>query len=430
MKRKFLSIFGLSYFVSVGYMDPGNWATDIAAGSKFGHELIWVLVMSNIIAILLQTLTIYLTKYSNLDLAELCREKYSKYTGYILWLFAQIAIIATDLAELLGSAIALKLLFKIPLLIGILITVLDVFIIMFLENKGFKKLQAIVVALVLTITIAFIVELAIVGIDPVAIALGLEPKLSNFESLILATGMVGATIMPHNLYMQSGLLKRNRKTIDLKSEIKDLIIALNLALIVNASLLILSAQVFHKAGYNHVASIEQAYVLLIPLVGVKFASGIFGFALLLSGQASTITGTLAGQIVMEGFLKINIRADVLRIVTRLCAMVPTVILIIIFGEKEVDNLLILSQVVLSLQLPFALVPLLMGVKDEKLMDGYKVNRLFYTLCQLSVLVITGLNMILVMQATYKVTNNYTISIIVVSIVLGYIYHLIKNYQKS
>lgn len=430
MKKKFLSIFGLSYFVSVGYMDPGNWATDIAAGSTFGHELIWVLIMANIIAILLQSLTIYLTKYSNLDLAELCRKKYPKITGHILWLFAQIAIIATDLAELLGSAIALKLLFGIPIVIGVMITVLDVFLIMFLENKGFKKLQAIVVVLVLTITIAFILELSIIGIDPVAIATGLRPEITNFESLILATGMIGATIMPHNLYMQSGLLKRNRESINLKSEIKDLIIALNMALIVNVSILILSAQVFYKAGYNQVASIEQAYVLLIPLVGVKLASGLFGFALLLSGQASTITGTLAGQIVMEGFLKINVRAEVLRIVTRLCAMVPTLILIIIFGEQQVDNLLIFSQVILSLQLPFALIPLLVGVKDESLMDGYKVNRLFYLLCQLSVLIITALNMILVMQTTYKVTDNYAISLVVVAIILGFIYHLIRNYQRD
>ncbi len=430
MKKKFLSIFGLSYFVSVGYMDPGNWATDIAAGSAFGHELIWVLIMANIIAILLQSLTIYLTKYSNLDLAELCRKKYSKITGHILWLFAQIAIIATDLAELLGSAIALKLLFGIPIVIGVMITILDVFLIMFLENKGFKKLQAIVVVLVLTITIAFILELSIIGIDPVAIATGLRPEITNFESLILATGMIGATIMPHNLYMQSGLLKRNRDSINLRSEIKDLIIALNMALIVNASILILSAQVFYKAGYNQVASIEQAYVLLIPLVGVKLASGLFGFALLLSGQASTITGTLAGQIVMEGFLKINVRAEVLRIITRLCAMVPALILIIIFGEQQVDNLLIFSQVILSLQLPFALVPLLVGVKDEALMDGYKVNRLFHLLCQLSVLIITALNMILVMQTTYKVTDNYAISLVVVAMILGFIYHLIRNYQRD
>ncbi len=428
MRKKFLSIFGLSYFVSVGYMDPGNWATDLAAGSQYGYKLIWVLVMSNIIAIILQSLTIYLTKYTNLDLAELCKEKYSKTIKYILWFLAQVAIVATDLAELLGSAVALKLLFNIPILIGVLITVLDVFLIMFLENKGFKYLHAIIVTLVLTITLCFIVELVMVGISVPELTQGLVPQIPDYNALLIAIGMIGATIMPHNLYMQSGMLKRYKDEINLKNEIRDLIIALNGALIVNGAILILAAQVFNKSGYQDVASIEQAYVLLSPLVGLKASALLFGFALLLSGQASTITGTLAGQVVMEGFLDVKIDPKKLRLITRLCAIIPAMIVIMIFGEKEVDDLLILSQVILSFQLPFALIPLVMGIRDTELMQGFKVKRWLYIASICSIVVISGLNILLVIETIMKLTGNYVLTVGGLFLLLYSLVSLIRKYE--
>ncbi len=430
MRKKFLSIFGLSYFVSVGYMDPGNWATDLAAGSQYGYKLIWVLVMSNIIAIILQSLTIYLTKYTNLDLAELCKEKYSKTIKYILWFLAQVAIVATDLAELLGSAVALKLLFNIPILIGVVITVLDVFLIMFLENKGFKYLHAIIVTLVLTITLCFIIELVMVGISVPELTQGLVPQIPDYNALLIAIGMIGATIMPHNLYMQSGMLKRYKEEINLKAEIRDLIIALNGALIVNGAILILAAQVFNKSGYQDVASIEQAYVLLSPLVGLKASALLFGFALLLSGQASTITGTLAGQVVMEGFLDVKIDPKKLRLITRLCAIVPAMVVIMIFGEKEVDNLLILSQVILSFQLPFALIPLVMGIRDTDLMQGFKVKRWLYIASIGSIIIISGLNILLVIETIMKLTGNYVLTAGGLFLLLYSLISLIRKYELT
>ncbi len=423
MKNKFTKIFGLSFFVSVGYMDPGNWATDIAAGSQFGYKLIWVIVVSNIIAILLQSLTVVGVKYSGYDLAETCKLTYGKKTKYVLWLLAQIAIIATDLAELLGSAIALKLLFNIPLMIGVLITILDVFLILFLENKGFKKLQAIVVALVLTITLSFILEIFIVGLDVKQLAFGLIPQIDNYNALILTIGIIGATIMPHNLYMQSGLIKRERANISIKEEVKDLIIALNLAMIVNCSIMILSAQVFNQNGYTEVASIETAYYLLAPLVGLKASALLFGFALLLSGQASTITGTLAGQIVMEGFLDKKVDIKVLRFVTRLCAMIPTLILLAIFGEGEVDNLLIGSQVILSLQLPFAIIPLIASLQNSHFMHGYKLNKFIMISALISAFVIIGLNLILVIQSIVYIFHNIVFATIIVGIIVWFMGYL-------
>ncbi|MFV0287929.1 MAG: Nramp family divalent metal transporter [Mycoplasmatales bacterium] len=424
MKKKFFTLFGLSFFVSVGYLDPGNWATDIAAGSEFGYKLIWVIVLANIIAIILQSLTIILVKYSDYDLAEICRIRYGKKTMYLLWILAQIAIIATDLAELLGSAIALNLLFKIPIAIGVLITVLDVFLILFLENKGFNKLQGIIIALVLTITGAFIIELCLAGFDLQQFTVGLVPTIPNYDALILVTGIIGATIMPHNLYMQAGLVKRNLQNFNLKTEIIQLIFALNLALIVNCSILILSAQVFHANGFTAVASIEQAYLLLAPLVGIKAAALLFGFALLLSGQASTITGTLSAQIVMEGFLQRKFDPKVLRIVTRLCAMIPTLILLYIFGDSEVNKLLILSQVILSLQLPFAIIPLIVAVTDQKFMQNYTISKLLLGVAGISALFIIILNLLLVAQTAYHIFNSLLIVIFILGLIIYFMKHLI------
>lgn len=424
MKKKFLSLFGLSYFVSVGYMDPGNWATDIAAGSQFGYKLIWVIVIANIIAILLQSLTIIGVKYSKYDLAETCKLRYGAYTKYILWFFAQIAIIATDLAELLGSAIALKLLFNIPLLIGVVITVFDVFLILILEGRGFSKLQGIVVALVLTITISFVIELGIVGVDFTQLLFGLSPHIENYNALILTTGIIGATIMPHNLYMQSGLVKNNKAEISVKKEVKELIIALNMAMVVNCAILILSAQVFNLNGYTEVASIETAYILLTPLVGLKISALLFGFALLLSGQASTITGTLSGQIVMEGFLERKIDPKILRVITRLCAMIPTLILLGIYGEGEVDNLLIASQVILSLQLPFAIIPLIVAISDTRFMNGFKLQARVKIPAIISALVIVALNILLVANSAYNMFHSGVMALVILSLIIGFMLHLI------
>lgn len=431
--KKLISLFGLGYFVSVGYMDPGNWSTDIAAGAEFGYQLLWVLIVSNIIAIVLQTFTIYLGIYSGKDLAEVCKEKYPKPLRMILFILTQIAIIATDLAELLGSAVALNLLFNIPIMYGVIITVLDVFIILLLEGRGFEKLHAIIVVLVLTITACFSIELLYAQPNPVEVSTGLIPHLENMKALFIAIGMIGATIMPHNLYMQSGLVKDvkvdNDKDQVVKKQIIDLIIALFIALIVNGGILILSSAVFHSTGNTSVASIQTAYELLTPLMGVKVASLLFAFALLLSGQASTITGTLSGQIVMNGFLNLKISATKMRLFTRICAIVPALFVIGIYGSAEVDNLLILSQVVLSLQLPFAIIPLIIAVNDHDLMNKFKVNRYLTIFAIISGAVICILNMILVINIVFNLSHSLLFTFIVVVVILYLLILLKTKYIK-
>ncbi len=356
---------GPAFMVSVGYMDPGNWATDLAGGAQFGYKLIWVILLANLMAILFQTLSARLGIVSGRDLAQACRDHYPKPINYILWIFTEIAIAATDLAEVLGSAVGLYLLFGIPLLWGVLITTFDVLILMVLMSFGIRKMEAFIFALVATIGICFAFEMFLSKPDLAAITTGFVPTAMSPGALYIALGIIGATVMPHNLYLHSALVQsRNieRTNAGIKEANKfnliDSIVALNAAFLVNASILILAAAVFFTSGHSEIASIIDAHALLAPLLGNSFAPVAFGIALLAAGQSSTITGTFAGQIVMEGFIGLKIRPWLRRLITRLLAIIPAVIVIKISGRSSVDTLLVLSQVVLSLQLPFALIPLL------------------------------------------------------------------------
>lgn len=378
--RKILAFFGPAYLISVGYMDPGNWATDLAGGSQFGYALIWVLLMSNIMALLLQSLSARLGIVTQRDLAQASRETYSKFVNYILYFLAEIAIAACDLAEVLGMAIGLNLLFDISLINGVFITVLDTFLLLFLINKGIRKMEAFIIALVAIIGCSFIFEMIFAQPEVSKIITGLVPSLPNDTALYIAIGIIGATVMPHNLYLHSSLVqtrKFDRSKQGVKQALKynfiDSTIALNLAFFVNAAILILAAATFHKNGYFEVAEIQDAHQLLAPLLGTKWAPILFAVALIAAGQSSTITGTLAGQIVMEGYLNLRIQPWVRRILTRLIAIVPAVIVISIFGEGVTGKLLILSQVILSLQLGFAIIPLIHFVSDKSKMKGFHIS---------------------------------------------------------
>jgi manganese transport protein len=379
--RKILAFFGPAYLISVGYMDPGNWATDLAGGSQFGYSLLWVLLMSNMMALLLQSLSARLGIVTQRDLAQASRETYSKFINYILYFLAEIAIAACDLAEVLGMAIGINLLFGIPLIEGVMITVLDTFLLLFLINKGIRKMEAFIIALVLVIGVSFIFEMFFA--QPVLgdVIYGLIPSMPNETALYIAIGIIGATVMPHNLYLHSSLVqtrKFDRTTAGIKQALKynfiDSTIALNLAFFVNAAILILAAATFYKAGMYEVAEIQDAHKFLAPLLGTKWAPILFAVALIAAGQSSTITGTLAGQIIMEGYLNLRIQPWVRRIITRLIAIIPAVVVISIFGEGVTGKLLILSQVILSLQLGFAIIPLIHFVSDKSKMRGFHISR--------------------------------------------------------
>jgi manganese transport protein len=368
---------GPAFMVSVGYMDPGNWATDLAGGARFGYKLIWVILLANLMAILFQALSARLGIVYGRDLAQACRDHYSKTINFILWIICEVAIAACDLAEVLGSAIGLYLLFKIPLLWGVLITTFDVLLLMLLMSFGIRKMEAFILALVATIGICFGIEVFFSNPNYLEAASGLIPTPMNMEGLFISLGIIGATVMPHNLYLHSALVQsRNvsRTTTGLKEANKfnliDSVVALNAAFFVNAAILIVAAAVFFKNGYNNVASIIDAHALLAPLLGTKAAPIIFGIALLAAGQSSTITGTFAGQIVMEGFVGLKMRPWMRRLTTRLIAIIPTVIVIKFSGDHAVDSLLIFSQVILSLQLPFALIPLLHFTSNRKKMGEF------------------------------------------------------------
>jgi manganese transport protein len=378
--RKILAFFGPAYLISVGYMDPGNWATDIAGGSQFGYALIWVLLMSNIMALLLQSLSARLGIVTQRDLAQASRETYSKFVNYILYFLAEIAIAACDLAEVLGMAIGLNLLFNISLIDGVIITVLDTFLLLFLINKGIRKMEAFIITLVVIIGVSFICEMIFAQPEMGKIAAGLIPSLPGEAALYIAIGIIGATVMPHNLYLHSSLVqtrKFDRTKTGVKQALKynfiDSAIALNLAFFVNAAILILAAATFYKNGMFDVAEIQDAHKFLEPLLGTKWAPILFAVALIAAGQSSTVTGTLAGQIIMEGYLNLRIRPWVRRILTRLIAIVPAVIVITIFGEGITGKLLILSQVILSLQLGFAIIPLIHFVSDKGKMKGFHIG---------------------------------------------------------
>ncbi|CAN5252020.1 Nramp family divalent metal transporter [soil metagenome] len=358
--RRFL---GPAALVSVGYMDPGNWATDIEAGATFGYKLLWVLVAANIMAVLVQTLATRLGVVTGLDLAQACRQLYAKPVALMLWFMAEVAIIACDLAEIIGAAIALKLLFNVPLVIGAVLTVFDVFLVLALQRFGVRLLEAIVATLVFTIAVCFGIEIWLSRPSVPGIVGGLMPSLSH-ASLYIAISMVGATVMPHNLYLHSSLVKSRPVANNVPAQrsalryyLVDTVLALNLALLVNAAILILAATVFASRGMA-VSDRSEAFRLLEPLLGTSIASVLFAVALLCAGQSSTLTGALAGQIIMEGFLQLKLSPALRRLVTRLIAVIPAVIVLSIYGEEGTMPLLIGSQVVLSLQLPFALVPLI------------------------------------------------------------------------
>lgn len=396
--RKILAFLGPAYLVSVGYMDPGNWATDIAGGSQFGYSLLWVLLMSNLMALLLQSLSARLGIVTQRDLAQASRETYSKFTNYILYFLAEIAIAACDLAEVLGMAIGINLLFDIPLIEGVLITVLDTFLLLFLINKGIRKMEAFIIVLVAIIGFSFIFEMIFAEPELDKVMYGLIPSMPNSAALYIAIGIIGATVMPHNLYLHSSLVqtrKFDRTPAGIKQALKynfiDSTIALNLAFFVNAAILILAAATFYKNGMFEVAEIQDAHQFLEPLLGTKWAPILFAVALIAAGQSSTVTGTLAGQIVMEGYLNLRIQPWVRRIITRLIAIVPAVVVILIYGESVTGKLLILSQVILSLQLGFAIIPLIHFVSDKSKMKGFHISKTTQVAAWIIALIIVSLN---------------------------------------
>ncbi|MEO5493759.1 MAG: Nramp family divalent metal transporter [Sphingomonas sp.] len=376
--RRAMAFVGPGYLVAVGYMDPGNWATDLAGGSAFGYTLLAVVLLSSLMAILLQTLSARLGIAAGLDLAQACRQRYSRPVSAVLWLLCELAIIACDLAEVLGTAIALKLLFGLPLLAGVLITAFDVMLLLALQRFGFRKLEAFVATLLIVIAGCFAYELWLARPDWGAVAGGFVPTgqiVTNPAMLYIAIGILGATVMPHNLYLHSSVVQtraveRDDKRGAIRFATMDTVIALSFALLINAAILILAAATFHVAGRTDVADIEEAHRLLSPMLGAGAASVVFALALLASGQNSTITGTLAGQIVMEGFLDIRLPVWLRRIVTRAIAIVPAALVIALVGEGATTNLLVLSQVVLSLQLPFAVIPLVAFTGDRTLMGEF------------------------------------------------------------
>ncbi|MDX2239384.1 MAG: Nramp family divalent metal transporter [Leptolyngbyaceae cyanobacterium bins.302] len=405
--RKMLAFAGPGYLVSVGYMDPGNWATDIAGGSRFGYTLLSVILLSNLMAILLQSLCVRLGVATGKDLAQACRDYFSPRISFMLWVLCEIAIAACDLAELLGSAIALHLLFGIPLIWGVCITALDVLVLLFLQGKGFRYVEAIVILLVAMVGICFGAEILFSRPDVGGILRGYLPNreiLRNPEMLYIAIGILGATVMPHNLYLHSSIVQTrawqptpHKKWEAIKFCTIDSTVALSFALFINSAILIVAAATFHFSGYHEVAEIQDAYKLLSPLLGVSAASAIFGLALLASGQSSTLTATLAGQIVMEGFLRFRLPPWLRRLATRLLAIIPALIAIIFFGEQSTGKLLVGSQVVLSLQLSFAVIPLITFTSNRRLMGEFVNPRWLKILAWSVATIIVGLNSWLLLQ---------------------------------
>lgn len=405
--RKILAFAGPGYLVAVGYMDPGNWATDLAGGSQFGYTLLSVILLSNLMAVLLQGLASKLGIVTGRDLAQACRDHYSRPAALALWFLCEIAIAACDLAEVIGTAIALNLLFGIPLAWGVAITAFDVLIVLYLQNKGFRLLEALVISLVAVVGLCFLFEIIISRPDAGGILRGFVPDIDivrNRDMLYIAIGILGATVMPHNLYLHSSIVQTRKyeQTVDGKREAVryafiDSTIALSFALFINAAILIVAAASFHRTGNTQVAEIQDAYQLLTPLLGVGAASVVFALALLASGQNSTLTGTLAGQIVMEGFLNLRIRPWLRRLITRAIAIVPAAITAILYGESGTARLLILSQVILSLQLSFAVFPLVMFTSDPQKMGPFTNPRWLKVLAYTVATVIASLNAWLLVQ---------------------------------
>jgi len=400
--RRMIAFAGPAYLISVGYMDPGNWASDIVGGASFGYKLLWVLVMSNLMAVLLQTLSARLGIVTGRDLAQACRESYPRSVNLALWFLCEIAIVACDLAEVLGAAIALKLLFHIPLLLGVALTSLDTLLVLGFQKAGIRYFEAFILALVVTIAGCFTIEIVLAKPDYLAVAAGLIPTIDR-NTLYVAVAMLGATVMPHNLYLHSALVQTRRigrsaeeKRAACRFNLIDCVLALNGAMFVNGAILILAGTVFFQAHKN-VTEIEQAYELLTPLMGTVVAAKLFGVALLASGQSSTLTGTMAGQIVMEGFLNIRVRPWLRRLVTRALAIIPACVGIWLAGSQGTLQLLVLSQVVLNLQLPFAIIPLLQFTNDRNRMgefaSGWKIRAAGWV----TAVIILGLNIWLAAQ---------------------------------
>jgi manganese transport protein len=406
--RKLLAYAGPGYLVSVGYMDPGNWATDIAGGSRFGYALLSVIVLSNLMAMLLQALCVRLGIATGRDLAQLCREQFRPWVSWVLWILCELAIVACDLAELLGSAIALKLLFGLPMVAGVCLMGLDVFVLLLLQRKGFRYFEALIITLVSTVALCFSAQLILARPSLGGIVAGLAPPtelLRNPEMLYLAIGIMGATVMPHNLYLHSAIVqtrawRTDRQAEAIKFSTIDSTIALGFALLINASILIVAAATFHVTGNHQVTEIETAYQMLSPILGTSLASTLFAGALLASGQSSTLTATLAGQIVMEGFLQVRLPGWVRRLATRGLAMVPALVAVAFFGEGQTGQLLVLSQVVLSLQLPFAVVPLIIFTGNRRLMGQFTSPPWLQRSAWAVAIVIIGLNLVLLTQMVW------------------------------
>ena len=402
--RTFWAFSGPGLMVAVGYMDPGNWATDISGGARFGYTLLAVILISNLFAMLLQHLALKLGIATGRDLAQACRDAYSRPVSFVLWILCEVAIAACDLAEVLGSAIALNLLFGIPLTIGVVITIADVLIILLLQNKGFRYLEALVATLIFTILGCFIYEIAVSQPDWNLVAKGFLPSaqiIQNPEMLYIAIGILGATVMPHNLYLHSGIIQTRNiapnnkaKKHAIKWATIDSTLALGIAFFVNAAILVTAAASFHYSGHQKVADIHDAYKLLNPVLGVEFASVFFAIALLCSGQNATLTGTLAGQIVMEGFLNIKVKPWIRRLITRLIAVIPAVIVTALYGEKGVSDLLVLSQVILSLQLSFAVIPLVMFTASKAKMGEFANSKSLIWISSIVAATILGFNLYL------------------------------------
>lgn len=401
--KRLLSFIGPAYLVSVGYMDPGNWATDLAGGSKFGYQLIWILLMSNLIALLLQSLSARLGIVRGLDLAQASRNAYPKWVNIPLFALAQTAIVACDLAEIIGMAIGLNLLFGLPLIWGISITIFDTVLLLFLMNKGMRKMEAFIVSMVFIVGFSFLIEMFIVEPAFKEIVKGLQPSVLSGEALYIAIGIIGATVMPHNLYLHSSLVQTRKFERDekgIKEAIKfnfiDTAVALNLAFFVNAAILILAAAAFFTNGMHEVAEIQDAHKLLGHIFG-GVAPTLFALALIAAGQSSTVTGTLAGQIIMEGHLNLRIQPWLRRLITRLLAIIPAFFTILYFGDDALSGLLILSQVILSLQLGFAVIPLIHLTSDKKEMKGFAIKLWVKILAWISAGVIVILNIKLVTE---------------------------------
>jgi manganese transport protein len=399
--RKLVAFLGPGYLVAVGYMDPGNWATSLAGGSKFGYSLLTVALLSNLMAILLQALCTRLGIATGRDLAQACRDAFPRFISWPLWVLAEIAICATDLAEVIGTAIGLNLLFGLPLEIGVVITALDVFFILWLQNLGFRWVEAFIVTLLAVIAVCFAIQIALADPDWGAVVRGFAPTteiITNADMLYLALGILGATVMPHNLYLHSGVVQTRRfgtsmpeKREAIQLATVDSTIALMFALLINASILILAAATFHKTGQTNVAELDQVHSFLAPLLGSAIAPTLFGIALLACGVNSTVTATLAGQIVMEGFLDLRLPAWARRLVTRGIAIVPAAVVTILYGEAGTAKLLIFSQVVLGLQLPFAVVPLIMFTADRQKMGELHAPNWIIALAVATAAVVIALN---------------------------------------